>query len=240
MNRHPRSRVPLAHRERVDWHHHADHQLIYPRRGVLRVSTAEAVWAVPPQRAVWLPALVPHAHEAHGPTDLRCVIFAENPLALRRPTVMAVSPLLAEVVAALTAEDAPGPERRRNLQRVALDELRPVEGLTVRLPTPADARLRDVAALLEADPATPRTLAELGAEVGASERTLSRLFRAETGMSFPQWRTQLRLHHSLTLLARGSSVTAVAADCGYNGPSAFIHAFRTAFGTTPGAHLVND
>lgn len=52
-------------------------------------------------------------------------------------------------------------------------------------------------------------------------------------MTFPQWRGQLRLHHSLTLLATGMSVTRTAAECGYGGSSAFIEAFRHAFGTTP-------
>ncbi|HEX5202434.1 AraC family transcriptional regulator [Paractinoplanes rhizophilus] len=29
----------------------------------------------------------------------------------------------------------------------------------------------------------------------------------------------------------------MAADCGYRSPSAFIEAFRAAFGTTPGRYL---
>lgn len=96
--------------------------------------------------------------------------------------------------------------------------------------------MRAVAALLRADPSDGRTLARLGAAVGASELTLSRLFRQETGMSFPQWRTQLRLHHALVLLAGGSSVTSTALACGYQNPSAFIEAFRQAFGSTPGQY----
>lgn len=97
-----------------------------------------------------------------------------------------------------------------------------------------------MAALLHDDPADPRSLGELGAAVGASERTLSRLFRREMGLSFPQWRAQLRLHHSLMLLAAGTSVTATATACGYAHTSAFIEAFRHAFGTTPGRHRRPD
>ncbi|WP_083977118.1 helix-turn-helix domain-containing protein [Kitasatospora azatica] len=55
-------------------------------------------------------------------------------------------------------------------------------------------------------------------------------------MSFQQWRAQFRLQHALTLLAEGRSVTSVAAASGYHSPSAFIEAFRHAFGTTPGRH----
>lgn len=237
--------MPLAHRERVDWHDHAVNQLIAPGLGVLQVATATGTWVVPPHRAVWIPAGVAHAHEAHGPSELRTLCFpAEvNPLGLDRPAVLAVTPLLREVVAVLTGaahvpdrDRPPTDAQRRNLERVALDQLQRVEALPLELPAPRDARLRDVAALLAADPGDERTLAELGAAVGAAERTLSRLFRAETGMSFPQWRGQLRLHHSLKLLARGASVTEAAAACGYATPSAFIEAVRHAFGTTPGAY----
>jgi AraC-like DNA-binding protein len=54
-------------------------------------------------------------------------------------------------------------------------------------------------------------------------------------MTFPQWRTQLRLHLALRLLAEGDSVTRVAHQCGWASASAFIDTFRRAFGHTPGA-----
>ncbi|KRE60542.1 hypothetical protein ASG92_21575 [Arthrobacter sp. Soil736] len=51
----------------------------------------------------------------------------------------------------------------------------------------------------------PRTaspgLAELGRRVGASERTLSRLFRDEVGIGYTVWRNQLRLHLATLMLA---------------------------------------
>ncbi|MFB4315885.1 helix-turn-helix transcriptional regulator [Actinomadura sp. 21ATH] len=226
--------LPLAHRQRVDWHDHPHHQLAYPSHGVLRVSTAAGTWVVPPHRAVWLPAGVAHTHQAHGPTQLRTVNFGRPVGGFGGPAVLAVSPLLREIIIALTADEAPSGRRRRDLERVAVDQLRQVEELPLRLPLPADDRLRSIAAALADDPADRRTLAEFGRAVGASERTLSRLFRRETAMSFPQWRTQMRLQHALVLLADGASVTRVADACGYAGPSAFIQAFQNAFGTTPG------
>lgn len=232
-------RIPLAHQERIAWHHHTHPQLISPRRGVLHIATPMGGWVVPPHRAVWIPAHVAHAHQAYGPTDMRALTLDRpaTPLRLDRPTVLAVTPLLREVIAALTGDERPTGAPRRNLERVAVDQLRLAPALDVCLPTPSDPRLRDLTRLLRDDPADGRTLAALGAAVGAGERTLSRLFRSQTGMSFPQWRTQLRLHHALKLLATGASVTEVATACGYSGPSAFIHAFRLAFGTTPGEYV---
>lgn len=235
-------RVLLAHRERIAWHHHTFHQFIHPLRGVLQISTPAGDWIVPPHRAVWVPARTEHAHRAHGATDMRALEFdgSVDPLGSAQPSVLAVTPLLREAVAALTDDTGLTAGQRRNIERVVLDQLRRVDVLRVHLPLPDDPRLQDVMALLREDPADPRTLAELGRTVGASERTLSRLLRDRTGMSFPQWRTQLRLHHALTLLAAGASVTETAVACGYSGPSPFIQVFRGAFGTTPGTYARED
>ncbi|ONH22408.1 helix-turn-helix domain-containing protein [Pseudofrankia asymbiotica] len=224
----------LTDRERIDWHDHAEHQLIYPGTGVLRVTTEVGSWVVPPLRAVWLPAGVAHAHRAHGPTHLHCLAFpeADDPFGFPDPTVVAVPALLREIIRALS-ETGLAPADRRDLTAVLLRSLRPVPELRLCLPQPRDDRLAALAAMLDRDPADPRPLAELGSAVGASERTLSRLFRRQTGMTFPQWRAQLRLHYGLTLLAGGEPVTVVALACGYSNPSAFTAAFRDAFGVTP-------
>ncbi|GAA1971925.1 AraC family transcriptional regulator [Kitasatospora viridis] len=229
-------RRPLADRERVDWHYHEVNQLVAPGLGVLRVTTTQGSWVVPPHRAVWLPAGTPHTHQAYGPSELRCLVFQPrtNPLRLTGPTVLVVTPLLHELIAVLTGPGAPVGRPARTLEQAALDQLRPAPEPALALPLPQEPRLRDLADLLLADPADDRTLAQLGHAVGAGERTLSRLFRRELGLSFPQWRAQLRLHHALVLLAEGRSVTATAAACGYRSPSAFIEAYRHAFGSTPG------
>ncbi|WP_039905278.1 AraC family transcriptional regulator [Micromonospora lupini] len=232
------ARVPLADRDRIDWHDHARHQLVCPRNGVLGVSTPTGMWTVPPDRAVWIPAGVAHAHRAYGPTDMRAIMFDRplNPLGVDQPTALSVSPLLREVIVSLTDGEELTDDERDNLERVALDQLVRAATLRLRLPYPADPRLRDLAEILLDDPTDHRTLAELGMAVGAGARTLSRLFREQTGMSFPHWRTQLRLQHSLRLIAEGESVTTTAAASGYSGPSSFIQAFRAYFGMTPGEY----
>jgi AraC-like DNA-binding protein len=110
----------------------------------------------------------------------------------------------------------------------------------LHVPAPTAPALRAVCAILLADPAEDRSLAALGRLTGASDRTLSRLFRADLGMTFPQWRTQVRLSHALVLLAEGTPVTVVAHRCGWSSASAFIDAFRRAFGHTPGRGPAGD
>jgi AraC-like DNA-binding protein len=233
----------LGHRDMIDWHYHGLAQLVYPSRGVLAISTALGTWIVPPQRAVWIPARVAHAHQAHGPTQMRTLAFpaSVDPLGLDNPAVLTVSGLLREIIVALTSPADPvyTARQRADLERVALDQVRRVDQLPVLLPALADDRLRAVAGFFRQDPADDRTLAEFGAAVGASERTLSRLFRQEAGLSFPQWRTQFRLLHALVLLAAGTSVTGTALTCGWSNPSAFIEAFHHAFGGTPGRFFMS-
>ena len=101
------------------------------------------------------------------------------------------------------------------------------------LSTVFDRRYRPSAASAADD----RTLQQLGRHVGASERTLQRLFRRETGTTFGRWRTQLRLQHAIVALGQDHSVTSAAAAVGYREPSAFIASFRRTFGTTPTRYL---
>ena len=212
---------------------------MYPTSGVISVTTEAGRWVVSSLRAVWLPAGCPHAHAAHGPAELCSVLLPAqvNPFDPDRPTLLAISPLLREVLLALTATPPPPADQQGRLEAVVFDQLRPAPASeSYLLPEPGDDRLRAIADLLRAEPGDSRTLAQLGQAVGASERTLSRLFQAGTGMSFPQWRAQLRLQAALIELAAGTPVGTVAHRCGYSTPSAFIATFRHAFGTSPGSY----
>src|ERR1700691_2704814 len=98
----------LGHRERIDWHYHDVQQLVYPSSGVLAISAAAGTWVVPPQRAVWIPAGVPHAPRAHARVQLRPLPFSPQPAAdparPASPAVLEVSPLLREIIVALTGD----------------------------------------------------------------------------------------------------------------------------------------
>jgi AraC-like DNA-binding protein len=245
----PASRRRLLAGEAIEPHFHDQAQLVYPAHGLLGVTTSRGTWMAPPNRAVWIPAGAEHQHRAYGTTDFRGLLFPAEPTRGlagglagglgAQPAVVAVSGLLRELILALTsAEAAAGrPDgARRRLERVTLDQLRESSEQPLHLPEPGDDRLRAVTALLREDPGNPATLAELGRRAGASARTLSRLFGQELAMSFHRWRTQLRIHHALVLLAAGTSVTDTAIECGWSNPSSFIEAFARAVGTTPGRY----
>lgn len=104
----------------------------------------------------------------------------------------------------------------------------------LNLPLPGDPRLRRITDALQADPADPRGISDWAGLVGASRRTLARLFREQTQLSFREWRQRLRLLNAVAALEEGASVTRVASDLGYDSTSAFISLFQRHFGQTPG------
>ncbi|MEU6037692.1 helix-turn-helix transcriptional regulator [Actinomadura sp. NPDC047616] len=226
----------------IDAHRHDDHQIVYAGRGVVAVTTGAGSWIAPATRAVWVPAGTVHAHQAHGELELHLVGLpaTDNPLGLDEPTVLSVGPLLRELILAYTRDPHDDSPEHERLRAVLLDQLRASPQQPLYLPTPTAPQLRELCEILRNDPADNRTLAALGEQVGASSRTLSRLFRSDIGMTFPQWRTQLRLYHALILLAENTPVTAVAHACGWSSASAFIDVFRRTFGCTPGAHRASD
>lgn len=222
--------------EEVDPHRHDDHQIIYVSSGVLEVVAAHGKWFTPSTRAVWVPAGTVHVWQVHGATTVHMVGIPHRMAADASPdpSLVLAHPLFRELVIACSAGPATSPQARRLLQ-VLLDQMRFAPDRASMLPALDDPRLRDVQSLLEADMTVSPSLGELGRRVGASERTLSRLFSDSVGMTFPVWRNQLRLHHASLLLAQRRTVSQVAADSGYSSPSAFITSFQAAFGRTPGS-----
>ena len=83
------------------------------------------------------------------------------------------------------------------------------------------------------DPGGTQSFERLARSSGASVRTLTRLFRRETGLTFMRWRQQARLMEALRRLARGDPITVVALDLGYATSSAFTYMFRRALGVPP-------
>jgi AraC-like DNA-binding protein len=163
------------------------------------------------------------------PTDA-CPIRWEVP----RPVV--ATPLLAALIEHLN-EDALGADHRARAEELVYDLLDPVEVATIQVTMPTDERARTVARALVSNPSDRRNLTAWGREVGASGRTLTRAFLADTGVPFARWRSSVRLQAAIPLLAAGEPVANVAGYVGYETPSAFIAAFRSQTGVTPGAYF---
>lgn len=226
----------------VPTHQHEWAQLIYPLRGGVRVRAGDMTWLTPALRAVWIPPHIDHDVLMLGEVELRTIYIypAAAPLSLAACSVIEVSDLMRALFEALS--ELPGASgesalRRQQITDLLLTEIRLAPPLSLGLPLPEDRRLQTLCQALIDDPASPLTLADWAARVGASERTLARLFQDQLQMGFAAWRQQLRLAHAIDLMGRGLAMGEVAARLGYASQAAFSAMFKRALGVPPGQFL---
>lgn len=218
-------------------HTHPRAQLLYAVSGAMRVTTPDGLWTLPPLRALWVPVGVPHGVQMLASVSMRTLyVHADAARTLwDRCQVIEVPPLLRELILALTSEPiAYAPEGRAGqIATLLLTELRSAPVVPIQIPWPKDRRLQAICRAILDQPGLDRRLEDWGGEVGASGRTLIRLFQAELGLNYRQWVQQVRLADALHRLAMGQPVARVAAELGYGSPSAFTAMVRRALGTTP-------
>lgn len=222
-------------------HFHERDQLIYACDGVMTVTTSQGIWVVPAQRAVWIPARIPHAVRVSTSVSLR-TLYLRSRLARALPRsccVVNVSSLLRELIlnaCNFTTLDRKIP-RQAHLISVILDQLELLRTVPLQLPSPKDPRARRVAQVLASESNDDMPLNEICRLAGASRRTIDRCFYKDISMSLGKWRQQLRLMRALQLLAEGEKIAHVAASAGYSTASSFVSCFKRTLGTTPGRYF---
>ena len=218
-------------------HQHVWTQLTYCASGLMQVTVAhhglQTTFIVPPSRALWIPPGVQHTVTVLEAAELRTVDLhaSVSPEGWTACRVLVVSKLLRELIHALEGSQ-PGP-RDNALMALTLDEITHAATQALGVPMPRDKRLRALCEAVVRAPGERATLAEWAIDVGASERTVARLFRTELATSFQQWRQQAILAHALPMLARGTPVSQVALASGYTSDSAFSAMFKSAMGQPP-------
>lgn len=234
---------PRGHRVRS--HRHPRAQVVWAVSGAMRVVTDEASWIVPPTHAVWIPSGQRHQVTSLTETSVR-YLYIDATACSGLPQdaqVLEVTALMRELALrmlkyeTLLLNNTPLPaDEQQSLDltlALLLDELSHLQPAPLYLPSARDRRLHRLMHTLVRHPDNNQRLEELAAGSGASVRTLERLFRKETGMSFQQWRTRVKLMESVNRLVEGESSAAIAHSLGYRSSSAFVAAFRRHFGKPP-------
>ena len=223
-------------------HRHARGQFACAASGAISVHTPEGSWLVPPRGACWLPPGMEHEMRMHGQVtmlnvfvDAAAIARAQLPPACR---VLDTTPLLRQLLdEAVRTDPLYAPDSRAGrLMALLLDEIAAMPALPLNAPLPHDARLARLCTGLLQQPHLHDDLDAVANTAGMSRRTFTRLFRAQTGLGFAQWRQQACLLAAIARLADGQAVTRVALDLGYASPSAFTAAFRRVLGTVPSAY----
>lgn len=224
-----------------DWHSHRRGQFYCIESGLVHVRTTHGSWLLPPHRAGWMPPGERHTVSLSGAMSGWGVFIAPEACdgLPDRPCVLGVNELMRALVrrASLWGLCERLDAGQSRVTAVLLDEMRRAPHEPLYLPMPTDRRvLRVTQAILE-QPHDNRALEDWARRAGLSARSLSRLFRAETALSFAQWRQQARLSRALERLAEGEPVIGVAEGLGYASASAFIAMFRRAFGHSPARYF---
>jgi AraC-like DNA-binding protein len=237
----------MAHDMDIQPHDHPWGQLVFSLEGAVRVQAQQGLKAqsfvVPPSRAVWIPAGVRHAVNALSEAELRTLyvhalaagqLARDEAAAWSQCRVLDVSPLVRELVRELAdSQEQQAASREALLTPLLLDELRRARALPLGLTLPQDKRLRRLCEALLAAPQQQTPLSDWARQVGASERTVARLFRDELGTTFRQWREQALLAQALQLAERRLPMAHIAAELGYTTPSAFSAMVRRTVGQSP-------
>jgi len=209
----------------------------YAVTGVMEAQVEGRRFLCPPHYATWIPADALHA--CHNRENVKFVsIYIDPRLCAGMPETactLALSPLIKAILADFAGRriTVPKTEADQRLALVLVDQLLEAPRRESFLPVSDDALLLSVIDALRANPSDRRSLSEWARSLETTEKTLSRRFQAQLGISFNEWRQRLKLVVSLSLIEDGKSVQSIAKTLGYNSPSAFIAMFRRLTGTSP-------
>ncbi|WP_256077577.1 helix-turn-helix domain-containing protein [Massilia sp. YIM B04103] len=222
-------------------HSHPQGQLYLAVQGLIVVESTGMRCMMPPGRMGWIPPYAPHGAVVHGSPNSDLVgynIFLAPELCGKLPelpVVLRPSPLAHALIERMVSwpDGVPPDDSGYRILDVLIDEIQRAEADPLRLTMPSHPRLQQMAAAIAEHPADETDLDSWAERLGLSRRSITRHFRAETGMSVVEWRQTARLQKGAEMLNAGESVTAVALTLGYDSVSSFIALFRRMLGVTP-------
>jgi AraC-like DNA-binding protein len=224
-------------------HGHEEAQLTFVMSGVVQVHTNEGRWFVPPQLAVWIPQGVLHHVEILTDAELWLVHWQPSATLAWAPSgppdrafALHVTPLLGALLTTAFASDT-SVEKAELVVKLMLHELVEAPDAPTFLPLPSSPTGQRVAEIAIRDPQNRLSASETASRAATSVRSMSRLFPAETGLTFKAWRQRARIVQAMDRLARGQTIAQVSAGTGFASTAAFSCVFRQVTGTTPTAFL---
>ncbi|MFB2641841.1 helix-turn-helix domain-containing protein [Shewanella bicestrii] len=221
-------------------HQHRKAQLLYSSAGCMRFNLADTQVVLPPTRAAWLPAGVVHQVTMRDVVAYRSLYFEPETVASLpdKVTIFHVNPLLKALIDTMSFWPWDKPRHsQHNAFALLIEELLHADAQNLSLPLPKDKRLQTWLKQLQQQQIIPASLQDMAIEIGASERTISRIFSNETGMAYQAWRQQWRLLSAIEQLAAGASVAQVGFNLQFSSDSAFISFFKQYTGTTPAQYF---
>ncbi|MDO6445222.1 AraC family transcriptional regulator [Colwellia sp. 1_MG-2023] len=241
--------ISVLHREipalaGINKYQHHQAQCIYVHSGVLAIITEQGRYFIPPKQAIVIPAEL--SHELLAKTAVKLSIFhfnTEEAKELSTTTqVLVVDSLLSALIteSLKISNEYLWQSTDGRLLRLVRDKLAQASKLDTFLPYPKDNRLTNITERLLKHPSLKSDLNFWGKFVNASPRTLSRIFKKETNITYSEWRQRLNIQIAIKHLSLDDSINSIAELLGYESSSAFIYMFRKQMGVSPSQFLKNQ
>ncbi len=225
----------------VESHSHPWSQLAYSSKGIMHIETNKGTFVIPPEQALWLPPHTEHKHYCRNPVSYRS--FHIDPdwskLLGNQVKPLTIDTLLKSIILEVSSwpKDYKETDQTHRLLRVMLDRLAAAPTSQLFMPNNYDKRLVQIVETLNLDPTNKWTIEQWAFQVGASSRTLNRLFNKSYGMGFSMWKQKLKILKSLEMLASDIPLTDIAYNLGYGSTSAFINGFKKQLNCSPKKYI---
>jgi AraC-like DNA-binding protein len=228
-------------------HAHAKGQFLFTEGGIVHVVTPSKTFFLPARHYMWIPPHLEHSiHPSSPDVTMRNLYFpvAEDDLSFYfEMAIYPVNDLLLQMVIFSNrwSGDIDQTNKTSYPFALALKAILPeisFHNLPLALPYAKNKRLDKIIGFMAANLQEVIVFPDLARQFGFSERSLSRLFHNDLGMSFNQYLTIQRMMLALQLLLEDHmSVKEVAALAGYSSVPTFSTTFYKIVGIRPSEYV---
>lgn len=226
-------------RHQSDWHQHRKGQLLYISQGVVEVylQASQHYCVLTPQFMVWIPAQTLHKIEVKQRIQYHSVWIDPNDFELpAHHKIFLPTPLLRAVLQRMMTFELQTDWRcdvAQHLIQLCLAELDAIQAENLLLQFPTQDRVRAVLDRYD----LPPSRSELARVLHISEKTLTRLFKNQTQLSYQQWRQNYKLMRAIKMLAEKKRISEIADQLEFSSDSAFIYFFKRLTGRRPSQYF---
>lgn len=221
----------------IPFHKHTKGQLSYVEGGIAYITIDNRTYVVPARHFFWIPQGMEHILEVgHTATVLRSLYFyahddISDPFYSKLGIYPASELLIQMIKYSEIWDEKHVTEKDENFEfLVALKKILPKthkQPLPIILPATHNKQMMKIVSYLEWNMGEKLTLGNVSARFGLSERSMSRLFKADMDISFLQYLKTLRIIKAIELLLNtDKSINEIADEVGYSSISAFSDTFH--------------
>ena len=226
--------------EKSEYHKHYKGQLIMPTKGTVTSTIENLVWLSYPGVAIWIPSEVYHSNLIATNSEI-CMVFIDPSISTMPKEVctLSISPLIRELIIYLSSQPLNDFFEKKNYKAIDLlaDQLSQMKKEFYNFPLTANNTLRNIASEWISNPSNRKSIREWANKYAMSEKTLTRLVKKHTGLTFDQWKKKFYVVLTIQKLNQGIPIQTISQDLGYESVSSFTTFFKKIFKCSPKRYI---